>query len=86
MDWHRLTIRDDPDPTDAIAALTDFVKREFEKAGSPPSFSVFHDVSQPGQPVFYFSPGASAAFPELPYFDAAPCQPPDCPETLSRIV
>lgn len=86
LDWHRLTIHDDPNPEDAIAALTDFVKREFEKAGSPPDFSVFRDVSQSGVPVFFFSPQASAAFPELPYFDAAPCPAPASPDALSRIV
>lgn len=86
MDWHRLTISDDPNPTDAVAALTAFVKREFEKAGSPSAFAVFHDISQPGRPVFFFSPGASAAFPELPYLDATPCAPPASPHKLSRIV
>ena len=86
MEWHRLTINDDPDPADATAALIDFVRREHEKAGSPVSFSVYHDTSQPEQPVFFFSPEASAAFPELPYFNAAPCPAPTHPESLARIV
>jgi len=86
LHWTRLTVRGDPNPGDAIAALTEFVKREFERAGSPPAFSVLCDASQADSPVFFFSPEASVAFPELPYFDSAPCPPPASQDAMSRIV
>jgi hypothetical protein len=86
VNWQRLTISDDPNPADAAAALIEFVRREHEKAGSPSSFSVYHDTTHPDHPVFFFSPDASAAFPELPYFNAAPCAAPTHPESLARIV
>lgn len=86
MKWHRLTISDDPDPADAAAALIEFVRREHEKAGASETFSVYQDATNPAHPVFFFSPEASAAFPELPYFNAAPCAAPAHPESLARIV
>ncbi|MEO8165926.1 MAG: hypothetical protein ABI619_11085 [Betaproteobacteria bacterium] len=86
MDWHRLTIRDDPNPADAAAALIEYVRREHEKAGAAEEFSVYCDDTQPDHPIFFFSPEASAAFPELPYFNAAPCAAPAHPEALARIV
>ncbi len=85
-EWHRLTINNEPDPADAAAALIEFVRREYEKAGSTDAFSVYYDSTQPEQPVFFFSPEALSAFPELPYFNAAPCPAPAHPEALSRIV
>jgi hypothetical protein len=86
MDWHRLTLDEEPDPADAMAALVEFVRREYEKAGSPAGFRVLQDAGNAGTPVFFFSPEACVACPELPYFNAAPCPPPPHPESLSRIV
>lgn len=86
MEWHRLSIEGDPDPADAIAALVDFVTREFRTAGSPATFSVYHDASRPDRPVFYFSPEASAGVCGLECFEAAPCPPPAHLDAFSRIV
>lgn len=86
MQWHCLSIEGDPDPADAIAALVEFVKREFRTAGSPDSFSVYHDASRPDRPVFYFSPAASSGVCGLECFEALPCPPPAHLEGLSRIV
>lgn len=86
MEWHCLEIADDSNPADAVSALIEFVRREYEKAGAPASFSVYQDPTHVEHPLFFFSPEASTAFPELPYLNAVPCAAPDDPESLSRIV
>lgn len=86
MDWYRLDITGDPDPADAVQALIEFVRREYEIAGSPQTFSVYHGVGEGACPVFYFSPEASLDIPGLECFEPVPCPPPAHLETLSRVV
>src|SRR5689334_14602895 len=85
-EWYRLKITGDPNPADAVQALIDFVRREFEVAGSPQDFSVYHDVSDATTPVFYFSPEASIDIPGLECFEGTRCPPPQHLEALSRVV
>lgn len=86
MDWYCLKISGDPDPEDAAKALTEFVQREFEIAGSPKAFNVYRDSTNGAAPVFYFSPEASQGIFGLECFEATPCPPPVYLEALTRVV